>query len=55
MKRKDPRDDAAGRRQRVPGGFLGVLRETMAGGAGLITPGEVPAGRAERLGLTEAA
>jgi hypothetical protein len=51
---KDSGDDAAGRRQRVPGGFLGVLRETMAGGAGLITPDQVTAGRAERLGLAEA-
>jgi hypothetical protein len=54
VKRREPGDDAAGRRQRASGGFLGALRETMAGGAGLITPGEVPAGRAERLGLAEA-
>lgn len=54
--RKGSGDDAPGRQQpgdSAPGGFLGVLRDTVSGGAGLITPAEVPAGRAERLGLAE--
>ena len=53
---KDSGDDASGRRQPAdgaPGGFLDTLRETFSGGAGLITPAEAPAGRAERLGLAE--
>ena len=55
---KDSGDGAAGRRRPGddgPGGFPGALREIITSGAGLITPAEVPAGRAERLGLAETA
>jgi hypothetical protein len=54
--RKDSADEAVGRRQPrdgAGGGYLAALRQTVSGGAGLITPAGVLAGRAERLGLAE--